>query len=243
VRWRVEHLDSVDSTNARVAQRCRDGATEGLVLVSDYQSAGRGRRDRGWRAPPGSSLLCSALLSAPPSLAPQWIVVAAAMAMSDALGSLTLIRPELKWPNDILYADRKVAGVLAEALTTSATHVVVGVGVNLTAVDPDVTSATSVLAATGTALVADQLLEEYLSCLARRRAALSTPHGVAALGEEYRLALSTLGRRVRVELTADHVTGTAVGVDDDGSLRVDTGEGVRSFRAGDVVHLRREGEQ
>jgi BirA family biotin operon repressor/biotin-[acetyl-CoA-carboxylase] ligase len=242
VKWNVEHLVHVDSTNTWLAKRAREGADEGLVVYSDFQSAGRGRLEREWHAPSGSSLLCSALVNAPTStVAPQWIVVAAALAVGDALEGLTGRRPDLKWPNDVLYGDLKVAGLLAEVIVTHVTRrIVVGLGLNLTDVDPDFESATTVLAVTGATLAPVRALGAYLEALDRRRTLLDTPEGIRQLGVDYTRALVTLGQRVRVEVADGPVRGRAVGIDDHGGLRVDTGSEVRAFSAGDVVHVRGE---
>lgn len=242
VRWNVEHLDHVDSTNTWLAQRAREGAGEGLVLYSDFQSAGRGRLDREWRAASGSALLCSALLSAP-SDALTWTVVAAALSISDALDELTELRPSLKWPNDVLYGDLKVAGLLADVVASDPPRVVVGLGLNLTGVDPSFTSATTVLDATGERLEPTQVLKVYLEALSRRRELLESREGLQALRLDYLAALSTVGQRVCVQLPGASVRGLAVGVDDAGALRVQVGSEVRVFTAGDVVHLRREEEE
>ena len=238
--WNIEHLVHVDSTNTWLAQRAREGAAEGLAVYCDFQSAGRGRLEREWRAPAGTSLLCSALLNAPRSpLAPQWIVVAAALAVCDALETLSGVRPALKWPNDVLYGDRKVAGLLAEVVAVpGTTRIVIGLGLNLTDVDPDFDTATTVLIATGVALAPAEVFENYLGALDRRRTPLNAPGGARRVGEDYARDLVTLGQRVRVDLLDGPVRGRAVGIDEDGALRVDTGIEERVFTAGDVVHLR-----
>ena len=245
MKWNVEHLDHVDSTNTWLAARARDGADEGRAVYCDFQSAGRGRRDRVWIASAGTSLLCSVLLVPPVSLkAPQLMIVAAALSVCDALEQLTNVRPTLKWPNDVLFGDLKVAGLLAEVIPTErAPKLVIGLGVNLTDVDPAFESATSVLSATGTALAPSRVLRVYLDQLGRRRAMMSTGQGLATLSQHYVAALSTIGRRVRVELVDGQVRGRAVGVDETGALRVDTGSEVRTFTAGDVVHVRGEEEE
>jgi BirA family biotin operon repressor/biotin-[acetyl-CoA-carboxylase] ligase len=245
VKWNVEHLDHIDSTNTWLAAQARDGAHEGRAVYCDFQSAGRGRRDRVWIAPAGSSLLCSVLLAPPVFLrAPQLFIVAAALSVCDALEQLTDVRPTLKWPNDVLFGDLKVAGLLAEVIPTeTASKVVIGLGLNLTDVDPAFESATCVLAATGAALAPSQVLRVYLDELGRRRESMSTEQGLATLRQQYVAALSTIGRRVRVELVDGQVRGRAVGVDETGALRVDTGSEVRTFTAGDVVHVRGEDEE
>jgi BirA family biotin operon repressor/biotin-[acetyl-CoA-carboxylase] ligase len=238
VKWNVEHLVRVDSTNTRLAQRARNGARQGEVVYADFQSAGRGRLDREWVAPAGSSLLCSALLEpsafGPP---PQVFVLAAALSMCEVLERLTGARPRLKWPNDIMYGESKVAGLLAEAV---GPQVVVGLGLNLSAVDPAYSAATTVLKATGVSLSPTHVLEAYLEALTRRCELLASPQGVRTMIEEFATTLSTLGRWVRAELSNEVVHGRAIGVDENGALRIDTGNDVRVVSAGDVVHLRGE---
>lgn len=147
VRWVAE----TGSTNADALALARDGAAEGIVVVADHQTAGRGRRDRRWVAPPGGSLLVSVLLR-PPSAVAGPVSMAAAVAMAEAVDAVTsgAVRAGLKWPNDLVVdtpaGERKLAGLLAEAdwpagSTMSAGYrapaahdravVVVGTGVNV----------------------------------------------------------------------------------------------------------------
>jgi BirA family transcriptional regulator, biotin operon repressor / biotin---[acetyl-CoA-carboxylase] ligase len=145
VRWSA----ATGSTNADALALGRDGAPEGIVVVADHQSAGRGRRDRTWVAPPRGSLLVSVLLRPPARIAGA-ASLAAAVAMVDAVERAAAVVPGIKWPNDLVVAtadgDRKLAGLLAEAdwpasstisggYRTPATHdravVVVGVGLNV----------------------------------------------------------------------------------------------------------------
>ncbi len=238
--WFVERLDEVDSTNVELARRAREGAASRAVLVADVQSQGRGRLGREWHAPAGSSLLCSVLVDAPVAVAPQWVVVAAALSLVDALETLTGVRADLKWPNDVLFGDDKVAGVLAELVDAPTPRLVIGVGVNLSEVDPAYASATTVRRATGVDLGVDEVLDAYLESLAGHLESLETPGGAARLAEEYRGSLATLRQRVRVELASGPLYGVAVDVDDEGAILVDLGETTRRFHAGDVVHLRKE---
>jgi len=241
VEWTVEHLDAVDSTNTWLANRAREGATGPWCTYADYQSAGRGRRGREWVGPPRSSLLCSVLLDVPAALeGPQWLVSLAALAMAETLAQVCGVRPTLKWPNDLMFDDRKVAGILAEVV---AHQVVIGLGLNLDSVDPALARATSVRAATGVTLTPDAVLTPYLDAVARRYDALGSATGRAALRSDFIAHLDTLGRRVRVERTHDVVVGRATGVDELGSLQIDTGGDITVVTAGDVVHLRGEEEQ
>jgi BirA family biotin operon repressor/biotin-[acetyl-CoA-carboxylase] ligase len=141
VRWVAE----TGSTNADALALARDGGPEGIVLVADHQTAGRGRRSRTWVSPPGGSLLVSVLLR-PPAAVVGSATMAASLAMAEAVERVAGVSPGLKWPNDLVVDDRKLAGVLAEAdwpagSTISAgwrppspqerVPVVVGIGLNV----------------------------------------------------------------------------------------------------------------
>jgi BirA family biotin operon repressor/biotin-[acetyl-CoA-carboxylase] ligase len=237
--WRVEHLDEIDSTNTYVKDRV-EGELEGLVVMADFQQSGRGRLDRAWSSPPRASLLCSVLLR--PDLEVdqlQLVVAAVALAVRSALERLSGLRADLKWPNDLVVAGNKLAGLLAEvAATTDGVAVVVGFGVNLTYEGPDGVAATSVRRETGLTIVPRALLDIVLEELEPRRAELDSEEGRAELRAEYERALSTLGLAVRVEQHQGELLGTAVGIDRRGQLLVDVGGDVRTVEVGDVVHLR-----
>src|ERR1017187_5767868 len=118
--WRVEHFRVIDSTNSWLAAQASGGASEGLVALADFQSAGRGRLDRSWQAPARSALLCSILLR--PTLDAdhlQLVIAAVALSARSTLVRLCGLRPDLKWPNDLVVGDQKLAGVLGEVVTTS----------------------------------------------------------------------------------------------------------------------------
>ena len=115
-RWRVRHFALIDSTNRYLLDEARAGAESGLVAVADHQTAGRGRFDRRWEAPPGSSLLVSVLLRPVPVDAGHRAMTATALALADAVEAVAGFAPELKWPNDLVVGDRKLAGLLAESV-------------------------------------------------------------------------------------------------------------------------------
>lgn len=239
--WRVEHFDEIDSTNTYLVDRVRrDDPPEGLVAVAGFQSAGRGRLDRRWESPPGTALLCSLLLR--PGLAAedlQLVVAAVALSARAALVRLTGLRPGLKWPNDLVVGDAKLAGVLAEIVERDGgLAVVVGLGVNLTSEGPAVAGATSVRRATGLTLTPAALLDLVLEELEARRAALDSGDGRVALQREYGDALVWVGQSVRVTTARESVDGIERGVDGRGRLLVEVGRATRCFEVGDVVHLR-----
>jgi BirA family transcriptional regulator, biotin operon repressor / biotin---[acetyl-CoA-carboxylase] ligase len=238
--WRVRRFASIDSTNRWLLDEARHGAPAGLVVVADEQTAGRGRRGRTWTAPPGSSLLMSVLVR--PELPIERVHVvslAAALALRDAVTAVTGIDVGLKWPNDLIVGDRKIAGVLAEADVASdgsVQAVVVGLGCN---VDwPSIPTelegiATACNLEVGHPVDRAVVLEAFLDKLSSRLRELDR------VPADYRAALDTIGRQVRVDLGDRQIEGAAVDLDDAGRLIVMTGEGTRTTVAvGDVVHLR-----
>jgi len=225
VRW----FEVVDSTNRYLLERAAEGAPEGVVAVADEQTAGRGRLGRAWVAPAGSALLVSVLLR--PALRAEQthlVTLAAGLAALDAVDALTPVRAGLKWPNDVVVDDRKLAGILAEA--DGAGAVVVGMGCN---VRPEVLPAE--LGETATAVRVDrvQLLIEWLRAYDVRLGALDRVVADATARS------ATLGRRVRVELARETFEGTATELTAEGFVVVDG----RVVSAGDVVHLRHDRAQ
>lgn len=241
--WRIERFDEIDSTNTYLSQRVQESSPEGVVVVANFQSAGRGRRDRQWVAPAGSSLLCSILLRPPLSIDQLMLAVATvALSTRGALVRLCGLRPALKWPNDLVVGENKLAGLLAEVVVDRGPlAVIVGLGVNLTSKGPEGVASTSVRDEAGVTIAPEALLDLVLEEIEARRPLLDTEEGQRALRREYEGALSTLGQCVRVELADRAVIGEAIGLDDAGRLIVSV-EGVEQvIGVGDVVHLRHEG--
>jgi BirA family biotin operon repressor/biotin-[acetyl-CoA-carboxylase] ligase len=236
--WRVEHFEQIDSTNSYLKDRASE--REGLVALADFQTAGRGRLDRAWVAPPRSSLLCSILFR--PNLGPsqlQWVVALVALSARSALERLSGLRADLKWPNDLVVGPDKLAGVLAEIVVDAqALSIVVGIGVNLTYEGPEDVAATSVRAQTGLTITPRALLDILLEEIDVRRSLLEEDRGRVTLRAEYLAALVTIGQRVRVEQAEHVLEGLATGVDDHGRLQVVVDGVVETFAVGDVVHVR-----
>jgi BirA family biotin operon repressor/biotin-[acetyl-CoA-carboxylase] ligase len=236
--WLVEVLDSAPSTNVVVADRARAGAGEGLVVVAEHQTAGRGRLARTWETPRRSALTMSLLLR-PRSAAVDWpwLPLLTGYAASTALRRLGA-SAQLKWPNDVLIGDRKVAGILAERIETpTGPAVVVGIGINagMTADELPHDGATS-LAVEGHDVDRTDLLSALLERIRVEYDAFGRGE-LAALRAAYADACATVGREVRVELpTGDTLTGEATGIDEGGRLVVAGPGGAVPVSAGDVVH-------
>jgi BirA family transcriptional regulator, biotin operon repressor / biotin---[acetyl-CoA-carboxylase] ligase len=239
--WAVRRFDEIDSTNAYLRAEARLGAPEGTVAVADYQLAGRGRMDRRWEAPAGSSLLMSVLFRPEFDPAELHLVTAAvALAAAAACREVAGVGPVLKWPNDLLVGEAKLAGVLAEAdfSDPAASAVVVGIGLNVDWPGPAGVGGTCLRDLSGGPVDRRELLEALLTALSSRRGLLDDPAGRRAVAAELRERCATLGRRVRVELAAEAVVGLATEIDDAGHLVVETSAGRTTVSAGDVVHLR-----
>ncbi|NGO48391.1 biotin--[acetyl-CoA-carboxylase] ligase [Streptomyces ureilyticus] len=251
----VELVSRTGSTNSDLVALAADGkAAEGAVLVAEEQDAGRGRLERQWTAPARSGLFFSVLLK--PAEVPVerwgWLPLLAGVATATALSQTAGVDTALKWPNDLLLTvggeERKVGGILAERAGNDG--VVLGIGINVTLREDElpVPTATSLALAGSPVTDRDPLLRAVLRSLERSytdwRAAGGDP-ATSRLQETYAAGCATLGRTVRAELPGDRsLVGEAVAVDGDGRLVLATGEGVQQpIGAGDIVHLRAEGEK
>ncbi len=245
--WReVEVVEESPSTNATLAGRARVGEAEGLVLVTEHQTAGRGRLDRVWVTPPQAALTFSFLLA--PDRVPTerwpWLPLLVGIAVSEAVRAVTGVECELKWPNDVLVGEKKVAGILVERIERPAgAAAVVGVGLNVTTARDElpVPNATSLLLEGAGTTDRSVILREVLRSFEALYGQWVADEGDAKRGllDSYVRRCATIGRQVSVDLpTGERVVGEASGVDADGRLAVTTAAGVRVLGAGDVVHVR-----
>ncbi|MBN6056428.1 biotin--[acetyl-CoA-carboxylase] ligase [Nonomuraea sp. RK-328] len=238
----VTVVESTGSTNADLAGLAQAGAAEGIVLVAEEQLAGRGRLGRAWSAPARSSLIVSVLLRPEPPIATHgWLPLLFGVAAASAVRRLGEVDVRLKWPNDLLIGDRKLAGVLAERVEGA---VVVGMGLNvsLRADELPVATGTSLALQDAACIDRDPLLRAVLREVESHYADWTEAGGdadKAGLRAAYQASSATIGREVRVELPGDRfLTGRATGVDESGRLQL-TAEGQsHALSAGDVVHLR-----
>ena len=240
----VEVVARTGSTNADLLGR---GGPEGQVLVAEEQTAGRGRMGRSWVSQPGASLTFSVVLRPVfvPAARRGWLPLLAGVAVATAVSAVAAVVATLKWPNDVLIDDRKLAGILAEQ---SGDAVVIGIGLNVATprdalpTSPVGPQATSLLAE-GVKVARDVLLVAVLRNLERWYRAFREDPDPARSGllAEYRTLCGTLGRSVRVELPGGRaVAGVAEDIDTDGRLLVREGDAasLTPVSAGDVIHLR-----
>lgn len=229
----------LSSTNTVLRQMASDGAPTGSTCLCEAQSAGKGRLGRVWHAPEGQGIWLSVLLR--PSLSPQdapLITFAAALAMAKAIRQSCGVDAQIKWPNDLVVAGKKICGILLEISATSEkiNHIVVGTGLNVRrgAYPPELAERAAALEDFVAPPLRRDVLRHYLQALEETVTLLET-QGFDGLYPEYRRRCCTLGRSVHVTGAATELTGLAEEMDETGALLVRTDDGVlHRVLSGDV---------
>jgi BirA family transcriptional regulator, biotin operon repressor / biotin---[acetyl-CoA-carboxylase] ligase len=220
------YLPETGSTNAEARRLAEKDAPDGTLVITDHQTAGRGRLDRRWEALPGSSLLMSLIFR--PQLAPhqvQHLTMLGGLATADAVEAETGLKVGLKWPNDLMIGGAKAGGILAEVELSGdrILYALVGIGVNVN-LDPErlpgplLTRATSLSLELGRPVSRLALLWSLLKAIEIRYLALGTSR--SRLQVEWAERLVTLGQQVIVSTGGTAWQGIAEGVDEDGALLV-----------------------
>jgi BirA family biotin operon repressor/biotin-[acetyl-CoA-carboxylase] ligase len=237
--WRAHYFAALDSTQNEARAASRHGAPHRSIFVADYQRAGRGRQGRAWLATPGVALMLSVVFRETVAAPIPWrwtslASVALAEAIEDVLPDL---HPAIKWPNDVLLDDRKVAGILAETSWAGRELVsVVGVGVNVTTEPADLLevsgAATSLRVASGQHVDRGRLLHAFVRQI---DAWLERP--ASDLHPAWHARLWGRGQRLRlVDLDRDEEV-VVRGAESDGSLRVRLPDGTeRVTTTGELIH-------
>lgn len=223
---RVLRLDVVTSTNDVAKAKGKEGEPEGLVVVADRQSAGRGRMGRGWSSPQGG-LYLSLLLR--PGVGPDQVLrmtVLSCVPVAEAIEEVAGLRPRLKWPNDVLVRGRKVAGILAEGVSKGKRMemVVLGIGINVNTPARELPpEATSLAAEAGDEVDPELLLERLLENLERFYARLKADE----VDEDgYKSRSCVLGHRVEAQVGRETIRGKALYLEHDGALVLRSEEGL-----------------
>lgn len=241
MQFRLLHYDSLESTNTEAADQARKGAIEGLTIVAEEQTAGRGRQGRTWTSAKGVGAYFSTILRPPIESGYYTLVpLMTAVAVYDALVKGWSIEPDIKWPNDILVGDKKICGILSEMIETPTGHaIILGIGINLRSADPEL-NATSIEAESSFPAGRDEVITAVQDQLATQYGILQDDP--AATLREWSLRSSYFdGKDVSVDLgNGDSYTGNTSGLEENGALRVRLSDGsVRIVQAGDVTRLRR----
>ena len=242
---KVLRFESLPSTNTELARLASEGAEEGVSVVADEQTAGRGRLQRTWSSPKGAGLYFSILLR--PKIATNYwplITMMAAVAVYDALGEACRLQADIKWPNDLLSGERKICGILAESIETPAGRaVIVGIGINLTenAYPSELADvAISVSGATGRPADREAILDSVLKWLTHWYSLLTESAGPQSIVSAWSSRSSyAFGRVVQVSNGDEVWQGTTCGIERDGALRLRTAsDEIKLVRAGEVKSLR-----
>ena len=240
----MRSFEEVGSTNERATEWAKDGAPEGAVVLTEYQTTGRGRHGRSWTADRGRNLLFSIVLR--PSLAPDrlsLITVAAGVAVAETIDAfVSPHRAALEWPNDVLLEGRKTCGILLEsslAPPDGETVVILGVGLNVNQTDfPDALAdtATSLRLTTGRSVPRAELLERLLHALEHWcDAAQAGEANAVRTAFEDRFTSLHEHTTLHVPGTDRTLSGTVQGITETGALRLRTADGTATVHAGDVT--------
>jgi BirA family transcriptional regulator, biotin operon repressor / biotin---[acetyl-CoA-carboxylase] ligase len=239
----LRYFSKIDSTNSYARRLAKQGAGEGEVIIAEAQTRGRGRLGRSWVSPPFVNLYFSVILrpQLPPVHAPQ-LTLMAAVALADTIASFIGTPPTIKWPNDILVGDKKLAGVLTESSCDSERieFVILGIGINLNypvALMPEVIRerATSIVTLTKNNISRESFVRRLIQDLDRCYGELEED-GFDSLATRWEALFGLRGKKVRVEMTDHIMVGTAKGIDRDGALILEDERGERQrIIAGDVI--------
>jgi BirA family transcriptional regulator, biotin operon repressor / biotin---[acetyl-CoA-carboxylase] ligase len=245
----VRFFASTESTNAIACRLAASGAREGTVVVADRQTAGRGRLGREWFSPPASGLYVSVVLTPSrarldPGRATTLLTIAAGVALAEAIESATGLRVEIKWPNDLIVAGRKLAGILAEASGSETpgscipASVVLGYGINVGPMvfPPELADRAGTLESElGRPVDRPVLCAESLAALHGRYSDLLDGRFDAILDAWRERAPSSRGTTVSWSTPDGRATGVTAGIDDRGALLVQIGTRVERIVAGELT--------
>lgn len=244
MHFTILRFDTIESTNTEALNQAKKGAAEGLCIVADQQTSGRGRHGRVWVSEKDAGLYFSLVLR--PQTEMRFlplITLMSAVAVFETLEDLGL-HPDIKWVNDLHINGRKICGILAEtAETVKGLAVVVGIGINLKSSNfpPEIAEiATSVEAELGKKGDKELLLEKLTYFLQIYYEMLKSENGAEKIRSEW-LARSSygFGKPVKVTLEKETFFGITRGIEENGALRIETEMGeIRVINAGDVENLR-----
>jgi BirA family biotin operon repressor/biotin-[acetyl-CoA-carboxylase] ligase len=236
VSWLVRYEPTTESTQDLARAAALAGAAQGWTVVTNWQREGRGRLGRPWVATAGRDLLFSSVLR-PPAPLLSLLPLLAGLAVSESVRAETGLRLDLKWPNDVLVGQRKLAGILMERGTGSA--VVLGVGINVNGVAKELPpGATSLSIALGHEVGRERLLAGVLGAIGHALARVER-EGTTWIVPAWRTASSMLGQRVSYEREGTARAAIVEEIEIDGALRVRLDDGTRQrLYAGEVHTVR-----
>lgn len=245
MNFTILRFETLDSTNSEAARQAKLGADEGLCVIAQQQTAGRGRHGRSWISEKDAGLYFSVVLR--PKIDMRFlplITLMTGVAVYDTLKEFDL-KPDIKWVNDVLVGEKKISGILAETVETqNGLAVIVGIGINLTSHNfPDeiADTATSIQAEIKRSVAADdiaEMLTHYVSYFYNILLGDNGPQEVLNAWQKRSSYFSGLAVRVKMENV--DIQGVTEGLEETGALRVKTADGtVKIIQAGEVERLRK----
>lgn len=245
MNFTILRFETIESTNTEAVNQAKRGADEGLCVIADRQTAGRGRHGRTWISEKGAGLYFSIVLR--PKIETRFlplITLTTAVAVFETLKNLYALKPDIKWANDIHINEKKICGILAEMTETAKGRaVIVGIGINLKSSNfpaeiADI--ATSIETETGKKADREELLNSLTHFLEYFYEIFQSANGAKKIIEEWtRRSSYAFEKAVKVKLENEVVIGTTDGLEETGALRVKTGSGeLKVIQAGDVENLR-----
>lgn len=229
----IIYRDRVESTNVLATQLAYEGAVEGTLVVADQQTGGRGRRGKVWFSPPGKGVSMSLILRPKISTAyASQLTLVAAIALNRALTRLTGHRAGIKWPNDILFNQKKCCGILTEmhADHDRIHHIVIGIGINVNMEAEEFPAdlreiALSLRMVKGEPLMRAQVIQRVLTEFEPLYEQYVSEGGFSSLREEWKRESITIGKRVCAKTPRGEISGLAIDIDEVGALCIQTDEG------------------
>lgn len=232
------HFDKLPSTMDESRSRAENGAAEGLVVIAEEQTAGRGRFDRKWVSPPNKNLYFSILLKPKPEQLPH-INMAISLGIVDGIKAETKLKPTIKWPNDLRLKRRKLCGILIEGKISNLenSYLIAGIGINVNlkvALYPELAPiATSIIEESGVEYSRPKLLSAVLNNIEKRYISLKSNNNIL---QEWKSLLDNLGELINVRIGDSNEVGVATDVDHNGNLILEREDGSKLIvPAGEII--------
>jgi len=238
---KIYFYNEIDSTNNEAKKKAEDGATQGTLVITEFQNSGRGRRGKKWLSPSGSGIWMSFVLK--PAIHPygaSMITLVAALSVVGALKNIKGLECNIKWPNDIVVNGKKICGILTEMSSEldAVNYVIIGIGINIniTEFDEQIKDiASSVFLETGLMIKRSQVVADFAKYFEKYYSIFMQTQDMSGLIEKYNGLLVNVGREVKINNINNQFIGNAIGINEKGELLVKKKDGsVEKVIAGEV---------
>lgn len=221
----IHYEKEIDSTNNKAKELAREGAEEGLLVVADKQTSGKGRLGRNWESPAGTGIWMSLILR--PKILPQYasqITLIAGLCMCETLKAMTGLEASIKWPNDVVINRKKICGILTEmsAEMEGINYIILGIGVNvnMTVFPEELPYASSLALEGGMEYSRKAIIDDFLERFEKDYNSYKQTPNLAGIKERYEQNCITLHKKVKLIKNAEEIIAEAIGITMDGALKV-----------------------